>query len=57
MKNGQAKVQGDTYIPGVPGPGSPIYLSFFTTQMVQLLEKLLPTGNVLDCIETSIGKK
>jgi 2-methylaconitate cis-trans-isomerase PrpF len=55
IENGQAKEQGNTYIPGVPSPGSPIYLSFYNSDGA-VTGKLLPTGNALDCIETSIGK-
>jgi 2-methylaconitate cis-trans-isomerase PrpF len=55
IENGQAKVQGDTYIPGVPSPGSPIYLSFYNSEGA-VTGKLLPTGNAIDYIETTIGK-
>ncbi|WP_066621027.1 2-methylaconitate cis-trans isomerase PrpF family protein [Clostridium magnum] len=55
IENGQAKIDGDTYIPGVPNSGSPIYLSFYDSEGA-VTGKLLPTGNVIDNIETSIGK-
>lgn len=54
-ENGQAKVSGDAYIPGVPNTGSPVYLSFYDSEGA-VTGKLLPTGNPVDCIETSIGK-
>jgi 2-methylaconitate cis-trans-isomerase PrpF len=55
IENGQVKVDGDTYISGVPSPGSPIYLSFYDSEGA-VTGKLLPTGSVIDSIETSIGK-
>ncbi|MBX4265074.1 2-methylaconitate cis-trans isomerase PrpF family protein [Clostridium estertheticum] len=55
IENGQAKVSGDTNIPGVPNPGSPIYLAFYNSEGA-VTGKLLPTGNVIDTIKTSIGK-
>ncbi|WP_017209368.1 2-methylaconitate cis-trans isomerase PrpF family protein [Clostridium beijerinckii] len=55
IENGCAKTEGETYIPGVPNPGSPIYLGFCNPEG-SVTGKLLPTGNVIDSIETSIGK-
>lgn len=55
VEDGQAKIHGDTYISGVPNPGSPVYLSFYDSEG-SVTGKLFPTGNTVDCIETSIGK-
>ncbi|PJI08523.1 MULTISPECIES: 2-methylaconitate cis-trans isomerase PrpF family protein [Clostridium] len=55
IENEQAKEEGNTYIPGVPNPGSPVYLSFYNSEGA-VTGKLLPTGNVIDSIETSVGK-
>ena len=55
IENNQAKVKGDTYISGVPNPGSPVYLSFYDSEG-SVTGKLLPTGNAIDHIQTSIGK-
>ncbi|MBC2478622.1 PrpF domain-containing protein, partial [Clostridium beijerinckii] len=55
VENGCAKTEGEAYIPGVPNPGSPIYLGFCNPEG-SVTGKLLPTGNVIDFIETSIGK-
>jgi 2-methylaconitate cis-trans-isomerase PrpF len=55
IEGSQAKVDGETYISGVPNPGSSIYLSFYDSEGA-VTGKLLPTGNVIDSIETSIGK-
>ena len=55
IENGHAKLEGDTYISGVPSPGAPVYLGFYEPEG-SVTGKLLPTGNVIDCIETSIGK-
>ena len=55
VEDGRAKTYGDAYIPGVPNPGSPIYLGFYEPEG-SVTGKLLPTGNVIDYIETSIGK-
>ena len=41
-------------IPGVPGTGSPIYLSFENGEGA-VTGKLLPTGNAIDLLQTSIG--
>ncbi|AQR96188.1 2-methylaconitate cis-trans isomerase PrpF family protein [Clostridium saccharoperbutylacetonicum] len=55
VENGRAKTEGEAYIPGVPNPGSPIYLGFCNPEG-SVTGTLLPTGNVIDFIETSIGK-
>ncbi|WP_411682265.1 2-methylaconitate cis-trans isomerase PrpF family protein [Clostridium thailandense] len=55
LEDGHAKVEGDTYISGVPNPGSPIYLGFYEPEG-SVTGKLLPTGKAEDSIETSIGK-
>ncbi|MCB2361103.1 2-methylaconitate cis-trans isomerase PrpF family protein [Clostridium estertheticum] len=55
IENEQAKVEGDTCISGIPSSGSPIYLSFYNPEG-SVTGKLLPTGNVMDSIETSNGK-
>ena len=53
--NGHAKTEGDTYISGAPNPGSPIYLAFYEPEG-SVTGNLLPTGNTVDCIQTSIGQ-
>lgn len=54
VENGQVKVDGMCSIPGVPGTGSPIYLSF-TSAEGAVTGKLFPTGNSIDVIQTSKG--
>jgi len=54
IENGEAKVEGDTFIPGAPNSGSKIFLSFYDSEG-SVTGKLLPTGNVVDRIKTSIG--
>lgn len=55
VENGLSKVDGDFVNPGVPGTGSPIYLSFYRPEG-SVTGKLLPTGNAVDTIQTSIGE-
>lgn len=55
VKDGQEVVEGDCEIPGVPGTGSVINVSFYEPQGA-VTKKLLPTGNATDIIDTSIGK-
>ncbi|MFZ7102769.1 MAG: 2-methylaconitate cis-trans isomerase PrpF family protein [Peptococcaceae bacterium] len=52
--NGQAQVKGDCKIDGVPGTGAKIMLDFADTAG-SVTKNLLPTGNVVDILETSIG--
>lgn len=54
VENGQVKTEGGCSIPGVPGTGSPIYLSF-TRAEGAVTGKLFPTGNPIDMIQTSKG--
>ncbi|WP_129728592.1 2-methylaconitate cis-trans isomerase PrpF family protein [Ectobacillus funiculus] len=54
VENGQVKTDGSCSIPGVPGTGSPIYLSF-TRAEGAVTGKLFPTGNPIDIIETPNG--
>jgi 2-methylaconitate cis-trans-isomerase PrpF len=54
VENGQVKTEGTCSIPGVPGTGSPIYLSFFEPEG-SVTGKALPTGNPTDVIETAFG--
>ncbi|QGQ45964.1 2-methylaconitate cis-trans isomerase PrpF family protein [Metabacillus sediminilitoris] len=54
VENGRVKTDGMYSIPGVPGTGSPIYLSF-TNAEGAVTGKLFPTGNSIDVIETSKG--
>jgi len=54
VENGRAKVAGDCTIAGVPGSGSRIMLNFAGTAG-SVTGRLLPTGNVIDTIETSAG--
>ncbi|WP_330502445.1 PrpF domain-containing protein [Peribacillus frigoritolerans] len=51
VENGQVKKEGSCSIPGVPGKGSPIYLSF-TRAEGAVTGKLFPTGNPIDMIKT-----
>lgn len=54
VEAGRAKVLGDYRIAGVPGTGSKIMLNFAGTAGSST-GKLLPTGNVVDTLETSTG--
>ncbi|MGK7376940.1 2-methylaconitate cis-trans isomerase PrpF family protein [Planococcus sp. 1R117A] len=54
VENGQVKTEGQCEIPGVPGTGSPIYLSFTDAQGA-VTGKLFPTENPIDRIETRNG--
>lgn len=54
VEDGKAKVAGDTAIAGVPGTASPIQLDFSDTAGAAT-GKVLPTGNVVDVLETSRG--
>lgn len=54
VENGQVKTDGMCSIPGVPGTGSPIYLTF-TSAEGAVTGKLFPTGNSIDVIQTSRG--
>ncbi|WML24104.1 PrpF domain-containing protein [Neobacillus sp. OS1-33] len=54
VENGQVKTEGMCSIPGVPGTGSPIYLSF-TNAEGAVTGKLFPTGNSTDVIQSSKG--
>lgn len=54
VENGQVKTDGMCSIPGVPGTGSPIYLSF-TNAEGAVTGKLFPTGNSIDVIQSSKG--
>lgn len=54
VENGKVKTEGSCMIPGVPGTGSPIYLSFENGEGA-VTGKLLPTGNAIDLLQTSIG--
>ncbi|ASN06383.1 2-methylaconitate cis-trans isomerase PrpF family protein [Virgibacillus necropolis] len=54
VENGKVKTDGMCSIPGVPGKGSPIYLSF-TDAEGAVTGKLFPSGNPIDVIETSMG--
>ncbi|AZV60176.1 PrpF domain-containing protein [Peribacillus frigoritolerans] len=51
VENGHVKSEGCCSIPGVPGKGSPIYLSF-TRAEGAVTGKLFPTGNPIDMIKT-----
>ncbi|MED1469450.1 2-methylaconitate cis-trans isomerase PrpF family protein [Bacillus salipaludis] len=54
VKNGKVQTEGSCSIPGVPGTGSPIYLSF-THSEGAVTGRLFPTGKPLDWIETKNG--
>ena len=53
-EDGMAKISGDCVIDGVPGTGAKIMLDFSDTTG-SVCGKLLPTGNPVDVIETSVG--
>ena len=54
VDNGRVKTDGQCSIPGVPGTGSPIYLSFTDAQGA-VTGKLFPSGNPIDLLETKKG--
>lgn len=54
VKDGRVKVTGDCTIAGVPGSGSKIMLNFAGTAG-SVTGKLLPTGKVVDTIDTPSG--
>lgn len=54
VEDGRVKTEGQCEIPGVPGTGSPIYLSFTDAQGA-VTGKLFPTENPIDRIETRNG--
>lgn len=54
VENGRVKTEGQCEIPGVPGTGSPIYLSF-TDAEGAVTGKLFPSGNPIDLLETKKG--
>lgn len=54
VKDGKARVSGNCKIDGVPGTAAPILMDFASTAGSST-GKLLPTGNVVDVIETSQG--
>ncbi|SEI94100.1 hypothetical protein SAMN04488127_0845 [Bhargavaea ginsengi] len=54
VENGQVKTEGLCSIPGVPGTGSPIYLSFKDAEGA-VTGKVLPTGKPVEQIMTSKG--
>lgn len=51
VENGQVKTEGSCEIPGVPGTGAPVYLSF-TQAEGAVTGKLFPTGRPVDMIKT-----
>ncbi|MFI3256200.1 MAG: PrpF domain-containing protein [Psittacicella sp.] len=55
VRNGRAVEIGNLAIPGVPGTGAKIDVSFYDPQGA-VTKKLLPTGNPKDKIQTSIGE-
>lgn len=53
-KDGKARVKGDCAIAGVPGTGAPVLMDFAATAGAAT-GKVLPTGHVVDVLETSRG--
>ncbi len=53
--DGAAAIEGDYVVHGVPGSGAPIALDFSQTAG-GITGSLLPTGNVVDQLDTSIGR-
>ncbi|RLJ91266.1 2-methylaconitate cis-trans isomerase PrpF family protein [Planococcus citreus] len=54
VEHGQVKTEGECEIPGVPGTGSPIYLSFTDAQGA-VTGKLFPTGHPVNHVKTAFG--
>lgn len=54
VKDGNVQTSGTTSIPGVPGHGSGITLTFCDAEG-SVTGELLPTGNITDSLETSFG--
>lgn len=52
VEDGQVKTEGMCSVPGVPGTGSPVYLSFIDAEGA-VTGSLFPTGNPVNIIETS----
>ncbi|AKG73012.1 2-methylaconitate cis-trans isomerase PrpF family protein [Salinicoccus halodurans] len=52
VEDGQVKTEGMCSVPGVPGTGSPVYLSFIDAEGA-VTGSLFPTGNPVDIIETA----
>ncbi|MDR7001907.1 PrpF domain-containing protein [Neobacillus niacini] len=52
IENGKVKTEGICSIPGVPGTGSPIYLSFGRPEGA-VTGKIFPTGKPIDMIKTN----
>ncbi len=52
--NGRAAIEGDCKVHGVPGTGAPIALDFSDTAG-GITGALLPTGNVIDVLDTAVG--
>lgn len=55
VEDGKARVKGDCEIAGVPGTSAPILMDFSGTAGAAT-GKVLPTGNVVDKIQTSKGE-
>ncbi|WP_252311126.1 2-methylaconitate cis-trans isomerase PrpF family protein [Sinobaca sp. H24] len=55
VENGRVKTEGDYSIPGVPGNGSPIFLSFENPEGA-VTGKVLPTGRPIDFLSCSLGE-
>lgn len=56
VEDGRAKVDGDFVLPGVPGSGAEIVMDWSGTVGAKT-GKLLPTGNPVDLIELSDGRR
>ncbi|WP_430507853.1 2-methylaconitate cis-trans isomerase PrpF family protein [Rossellomorea marisflavi] len=54
VEEGRVKTEGTTTIPGVPGSGSPIYLSFSNAEGA-VTGRVYPTGNPVDSMTTGSG--
>lgn len=55
VENEKFKSDGMCFIPGVPNPGSEIFLSFYNPGG-SVTGKILPTGNPVDNIQTTVGE-
>ena len=56
VRSGKARTEGDYSIQGVPGTGARIFMNFVNSGGSKT-GKLLPTGNVIDCIQLADGRK
>jgi hypothetical protein len=56
VSGGKARTEGDYSIQGVPGTGAKIFMNFVDSGGSKT-GRLLPTGNVIDCIQLADGRR